>query len=213
MNKIRFITDPDHPSLEWDSNYKGSVSASKILEGRVVMEYSSAPRFLFEVSKNFGNLDFLTENQKEEILRCNIVSFAGQCYDEIARKSESDSEYFKGIWDGYYFLDGKRKEWPEDRLKMRRDNLKMDRIMEALGSKGIKPDELIYSGIVSSEIPSCIHILQSPEKETFISQYWQGVNILRTDEKDTEQIASDIVGKYGVVVSGSLRSLLERQSV
>jgi hypothetical protein len=218
MEKVRCLIEPHYDfSIEWDSDYKGSVATSKIAWGRMIMKYSSTPRFLFEVSKNLNDFDFLTEKQKKEILECDMVSFANERYDEIARKSERDSKHFKGMWDGSCVLDGKRKEWPEDSLKFwrSRDNMMMDRIMEALKSKGIKPEELNYSGIVppSTEYPRCIHILQSPEKETYISQYWQGVNILRTDEKDTKQIASDIVRKHGVVVSGSLRSLLEKLSV
>lgn len=81
---------------------------------------------------------------------------------------------------------------------------------EVLKSKGIEPEALEYSGIVpgSSEYPRVIHVLSSPEKETYISQYWQGMNVLKTTEEQTKQIVKDTVKSYGIVVSGALRSLL-----
>jgi len=212
MDKVRCIIGPHADfSIEWDSDFEGSVSTTRLLEGRVLMKYSSVPRFIFELSKNFDSFDFLNQKQKKEILECEKVSFADSEYKEIAARSKSDTEFFRGVWNGFYIdSNGKRKEWGGEKLEIFRDGTYMTKIIEILKSEGIKNVE--YSGIVDagSEYKILLHILASPEKEIYITQHWQHTEILKTKENQTKEIVDKIVRLYGVAVSGSLRSLLER---
>lgn len=213
--KIRCIIEPHADfSLEWDSDFEGSISTSKILHGMIIMKYSSVPYFVYILSKPLNNLDFLGEKEKQEILSCEEVSFAACSYRDISHQVERDAEHFGSVWKGV-FRDRKTEEErkiEEKRLKILRDDADISSLIENLKSKGISHETLEYSGAVpvSSEYTRRIHILLSPEKETYISQHWQGMNILRTKEEQTKKIISDTVKSYGVVVSGALRSLLEK---
>jgi len=202
-------------SLEWDSNFVGSVSASKLLDGIVVMKYSSVPYFVYILSKPFENFDFLGEKARQEILDCEKVSFADCSYKDIPKKVESDAEFYGSIFTGV-FKDrqtGEERKIEENRLKSLRERTDISGLIEGLESKGIRYDTLEYSGAVpdSSEYQRVVHILTSPERETYISQYWQGMNILRTKPEETKNIVKDTTKLYGVVVSGALRSLLEKR--
>jgi hypothetical protein len=217
MNKVRCIADHNADfSLEWDDSFEGSVSASKLLNGIVIMKYSSVPHFLYILSKPLDNFDFLSEKQRREILACKKVSFADQDYEEIAKHVEGEAEYFGGIWTGTFKnrKTGEEKAINNEVLKTLRESSDISLLMETLKSKGIDHKTLEYAGVVpiSSEYPRPVHVLTSQENETYISQYWQGMNVLKTKEEQTKGIISDTVKLYGVVVSGALRSLLERQT-
>jgi len=215
-NKVRCCLEPHSDfSLEWDSNFEGSILTSKLLEGRVVMKYSSVPYFIYILSKPIENFDFLGEKARQEILNCEEVSFADCSYKDIPKKVESDAEFYGSIFAGV-FKDRKTREEKkieENRLNSLRERTDIFGLIEGLRSKGIKHNNLEYSGAVpdSSEYPRLIHILTSPERETYISQYWQGMNILRTQNGETKMIIKDTIRLYGVVVSGALRTLLEKQ--
>jgi len=214
-NKVRCLRQLHSDfSLEWDTNFEGSISTSKLLQGMVIMKYSSIPYFIHILSKSFNNFDFLGEKMKEEILNCEEVSFAGCSYRNISHRVESDAEYFGSMWRGV-FKDRNTREKrkiEEERLKILRHNFDISNLIEDLNSKGIDHETLNYAGVVppSSEYPRLVHILLSPKKETYISQYWQEMNILKTNEEQTKKIVSDTVKLYGVVVSGALRNLLEK---
>ena len=214
-NKIRCLRQLHSDfSLEWDSDIEGSISTSKILQGMIIMKYSSVPYFVYILSKPLDNFGFLEEKAKQEILNCEEVSFAACSCKEISRRVERDAEYFGSIWKGV-FIDrntGEERKIEDKRLKILRDDFDISGLIENLNSKGIDHETLEYSGAVpvSPEYPRLIHILLSPEQETYISQQWQGMNILKTNEDQTKKIVSDTVKLYGVVVSGALRSLLEK---
>jgi len=216
MNKVRCLADHNADfSLEWDDRFEGSISTSKILNGIVIMKYSSVPHFLYILSKPLDNFDFLSEKQKQEILNCREVSFADQDYEEIAKQVEDEANHFRGIWTGTFKNRKTGKEKIKNEvLKTLRESSDISTIMETLKSKGIDHKTLEYAGVVpiSSEYKRPAHILTSQERETYISQYWQGMNILKTKEEQTKEIISDTVKLYGVVVSGALRSLIERQT-
>jgi len=201
-------------SLEWNSDFEGSISTSKILQGIIIMKYSSVPYFVYILSKPFNNFDFLEEKVKQEILDCEEVSFAACNFKEISRQVERDAEYFKSIWTGIFRgrNTGEERKIEKNRLKILRDGADISSLIENLKSKRINHETLGYSGVVpiSSEYSRPIHILLSPEEETYISQYWQGMNILKTKKDQTKKIVSDTIKLYGVVVSGALRSLLEK---
>lgn len=217
MNKkIRCLQNHNSDfSLEWDDDFEGSISTSKLLNGIIIMKYSSVPYFLYILSKPINNFNFLEEKEKQEILKCEEVSFAGSDYKEISRQMERDAEYFKSIWTGVFKeRDSEEKRKIEDeRLKALRESSDISILMKTLKSKGINHEIIEYSGIVpiSSEYQRPVHILLSPEQETYISQYWQGMNILRTKTEETKNIVKDTTKLYGVVVSGALRSLLEKR--
>jgi len=216
MNKVKCLADYNSDfSLEWDDSFEGSISASKILNGIVIMKYSSVPYFLYILSKPLDNFDFLNEKQKREILNCKEVSFADRDYEEIAKQVEGEAEHFEGIWTGTFKnrKTGEEKTISDEVLKTLRESSDISLIMEALKSKGIDHKTLEYAGIVptSPEYQRPAHVLTSPQNETYISQYWQGMNILKTKEEQTKEIISDTIKLYGVVVSGALRSLLERR--
>ena len=216
-NRVRCLVNPHSDfSLEWDNDFKGSVSTSKLLNGIVIMKYSSIPYFVYILSKPFENFDFLGEKARQEILNCKEVSFADRDYEEIAKNMEGEAEYFGSIWTGTFKNreTGKEKTIDSEVLKTLRESSDISTIMETLKSKGIDHKTLEYAGVVpiSSEYPRPVHVLTSPEMETYISQYWQGINVLKTTEEQTKQIVKDTVKSYGTVVSGALRSLLERQN-
>lgn len=217
MKHVRCLADHNADfSLEWDDRFEGSIATSKILNGIVIMKYSSAPHFLYILSKSLDNFDFLSEKQKREIVACKKVSFAERDYEEIAKQVEGEAEYFGSIWTGTFKNRKTEKEKAIDNevLKKLRESSDISLLMRTLKSKGINHKTLEYAGAVpiSSEYTRPVHVLTSPEKETYISQYWQGMNILRTKEEQTKEIISDTVKLYGVVVSGALRSLIERQA-
>lgn len=50
-NKIRATLEPHSDfSLEWDSNYSGSIATSRLIEGNIKMKYSSVPYFLYALA-------------------------------------------------------------------------------------------------------------------------------------------------------------------
>ena len=40
-------------SLEWKSDFEGSIATTSVLGGRVIMKYSSIPYFLYILTKQF----------------------------------------------------------------------------------------------------------------------------------------------------------------
>jgi len=214
-NKIRCLQDFNSDfSLEWNNDFEGSISTSKLLGGMIIMKYSSVPYFVYILSKHFDKFDFLREKMKQEILNCEEVSFANCSYEEISSRVERDVKYFGSIWKGVFRDNntGEERKIEEKRLKILRDNSDISDLIENLNSKGINHETLNYAGVVppSSEYSRLVHILLSPKKETCISQYWQGMNILKTNEEQTKKIVNDTIKLYGVVVSGALRGLLEK---
>lgn len=214
-SKIRCLADYNSDfSLEWEDSFEGSISTSKILNGIVIMKYSSVPYFLYILSKSIDDFGFLEERTKKEILGCKEISFADRDYEEIAKHVDGEAEYFGSIWTGILKnrKTGKEKAINNEVLETLRESSDISLLMKVLKAKGIKHETLEYAGVVpiSPEYPRPIHVLLSPEKENYVSQYWQGMNILRTNEEQTKTIINDTVKLYGIAVSGALRSLLEK---
>jgi len=203
--------------MEWDYDFSCSISTSTIITGRVMMKYSSVPYFLYALAKPLGDFSFLEEKMRREILNCEEVSFAHCDYNSIAEKVTRDADFYKNIWKGSFVdrTSGEERKIEELRLKTFRERMDISLLMKKLEEEGIIPDELEYIGFIdgTDAFDRPVNVLHSRQKETVISQYWQGLNILEVDEKNTKNIIKDIASLYGVVVSGALRSLLESKNL
>lgn len=210
--KIRAILELDSDfSLEWDSDFKGSIATSKLLSGRIVMKYSSVPYFLYALARPLNDFSFLDEKEKSEILSCEKVSFADTGYKEISECVQRDVEFYNSLLKGRIEKSGEEIE--KHRLESLRKSLGIPHLTESFKDKNIDIENLEYIGRVpdSLEYPQPVHLLLSSERKIYISQFWQGMNILKIGEIETKEIVKDVCKLYGVVVSSALRSLLERQ--
>lgn len=210
--KIRTMLELDSDfSLKWDSDFKGSITTSGLVEGRIIMKYSSVPYFLYALAKPIKDFSFLDEKEKSEIISCEKVSFADTGYKEISECVKRDVEFYNSLLKGRIEKGGEEIE--KHRLENLRESFGILHLTESFKDKNIDIRNLEYIGRVpdSLEYPQPVHILLSAERETYISQFWQGMNILKIGENETKEIVKDVCKLYGVVVSGALRSLLERQ--
>jgi len=214
-DKIRaLMTGHSDFSLEWDSSFKGSIAAPSTLSGGINLKYSSVPHFLYALAKPLRSFDFLDEKVRNEILQCERVGFAGAGYREIAECVQDDAKFYGSILTGEFSdRDGSKKKIEFVRLTALRDGNGISSLIAFSRENKIAVKRFEYLGKVpeSLEYPYPIHVLLSPENETYVFQFRRGMNALKVGEKETKDIVKDICRLYGVVVAGALRSLLENK--
>jgi hypothetical protein len=85
-------------------------------------------------------------------------------------------------------------------------------MIDALQEKHIDPQTLTYVGRVhgTHENSRAIHFVRSPEDLTYIAQC-PYPNVVRFSRQQRMDAVKEIVGIYGIAVSGALRGLLEEK--
>ncbi len=203
--------------IVWRHDAPNSISFTDNGEGRIRMQYGAVPYFLYVLSQHFEMFDFLTKEQKSEILKSDYISFAAMS----TRSFESDVKMnLEGA--PKYVWEGKNEEGEvieEGWLKKLRDGRGIAQIMTVFEGKGIKSNQLSFLGVVSggNQFGYEPIYFSTNGNLTYLAQPWKtqrdsnGVNAVVLEQEDSKHLAREIVDMYGTSVSSALRSLLEKR--
>ena len=213
MDKIDLIPlGHSDMGLEWSKYFKGSISTARG-SGNINMKYSSIPYFVLNLAKTVDKLDFLGKKSIEEIMKNDRVSFAASGYKGVGEVIDRFYEDVEPYWKGSYISNGgEKKIISEDYLENGRERYELKPLIKKLEEVELNPDDFEFVGFVlgSVEHPKHINILSS-RGENYISQVWgPSINIVKATEEETKGIIKEIDKWYGQVVTGGIRSLLEK---
>lgn len=207
MTEIRYsIEDGSDFLIEWNHDYAGSISTVSHERGQILIECQAVPYFLYVLAKGL-DLSFIHYNKREKILKCEAVLLARCKPEEIRDIMEQSAKFNSDLWKGLY--EGERiNAW---RIGQLRQEDGMTDLMLTLEARGIDYSSLTYVGrIHATGKHTCpVHMLRSPEEETYLGQCRAKPQIVRLSRDDRIATIQKIIDSYDYTISGALKTLLE----
>jgi len=183
-----FIYGPSFHSdffITWDSAFEGSIATTRILErgfGTIKMKYSEWPYLLVALAYSINDFSLFDEDSK-----ATMKSFAAEDYKWLLSRVKSDADRMERL----------RIECRELPLPICK-KLKVVEVEEVLKDAGVELERTRYAGMVppSVEYDEPVHVLSSDAKETYIGQWWNGMNMLRLNEEQAKEMIKSVPGFY-----------------